>query len=98
MWWCVAVVVEHARVYQGDSRSLLLGDRNTDEQRAGQDLELAERNIRRLGEMSPRFSEIVGSLLMRFILVYDYGMGALELCELEGGEFSWRPGYRAPAG
>lgn len=72
----------------------------TNESRARQDLQLAERNIRRLQELSPRFSEIVGSLPVRFILVYDYGMGGLELCELEDGEFTWRPGYPrdAPAG
>jgi hypothetical protein len=73
---------------------------NTNEQRARQDLELAERNIRQLQEVSARFSELVGPLPLRFILVYDYGMGGLELCELEDGEFTWRPGYpqHAPAG
>jgi len=73
---------------------------NTNQERALQDLEVAEGNIRTLREASPRFSELVCSLPVRFILVYDYGMGGLELCELEDGEFTWRPGYphHAPAG
>ena len=73
---------------------------NTNEERARHDLEIAERNVRRLQQLSSRFAQIVGALPKRFILVYDYGMGGLELCELENGEFIWRSGYprQQPAG
>jgi hypothetical protein len=66
---------------------------NTNEERARNDLELAERNILLLQEESSRFARIAGELPRRFILVYDYGMGGLELCQLEAGRFSWRPSF-----
>ena len=66
---------------------------NTDERRARDDLERARLNLGRLHATSTRFSGIVGQRPMRLVLVHDYGMGGLELCELEDGRFTWRPGY-----
>src|SRR5262245_56437071 len=66
---------------------------NTTEVRARGDLELAERSIEYLEEASPRARRLVGSRSKRFVLLYDYGTGGIEICDYAAGALTWRPGY-----
>jgi hypothetical protein len=61
--------------------------------RALEELQRAQRNIARLSSSSSRFSAIVAGFPHLFILVYDYGMGGLWMCQIRGGEFEWYEGY-----
>ena len=63
------------------------------EARAHAELERAQRNIDELVSSSPRFSKIIGVIPRVFVLVYDYGMGGLWMCELRDGNLTWHEGY-----
>lgn len=62
-------------------------------ERAAAELDRAARNLARLRSASPRFAALTESLPEHIILLYDYGMGGVELCELNSGVLEWRPGY-----
>jgi len=46
-----------------------------------------------LNDASEEFKMLVAKLPVRIVVLYDYGMGALELAEFNNGEFSWHDGY-----
>ena len=49
----------------------------------------AEQAVTALLEASPELAEVVGDRPRRFVLLDDYGMGAIELARYESGEFRW---------
>jgi len=49
--------------------------------------------IQGLKEASDKFKSMVAGLPVRIVVLYDYGMGALEIAESINGEFIWHDGY-----
>ncbi len=62
-------------------------------QRATQELDRAVHNLAGLRSASPRFAALTDGLPEHIVLLYDYGSGGIELCELNQGVLEWRPGY-----
>jgi len=62
---------------------------NTTEESVLNDLEHARMLIDALIEESPSFASIVKGRKRRFVLIDNYGMGAIELCSLVGGSLVW---------
>ncbi len=71
---------------------------NTTEQTALNDLKAAENTLEDLIAESPKFASIVKDLPRRYILVHNYGMGAIELCRLAEGKLIWAKGFPAVKG
>jgi hypothetical protein len=61
--------------------------------RANEELERAVRNYDRLRDASVRFRTLTESYEPSFVLLYDYGMGGIELCRWRDGEIVWKDGY-----
>ena len=66
---------------------------NTTEQTALNDLEVAENTLNDLVLESPAFASVVKDRPRHFVLVYDYGMGGVELCRLIDGSLVWAKGF-----
>jgi hypothetical protein len=60
---------------------------------AREDLRRAEAAFKQLSQVTPQLQALVASSRLRFELEYDYGMGALLLCTLEGDRLHWAPGF-----
>lgn len=53
------------------------------------DLELARSTVTELRETSPEFDGLVGQRLVEYLLLDDYGMGAVHLAVLTPHGFAW---------
>ena len=67
---------------------------NITEQTALSDLERAKNLLDVLIEESSSFASLVNGLARRFVLIDDYGMGAVELCRLVNGALIWAKGVQ----
>ena len=65
---------------------------NTTEQTALSDLENAKNLLAALIKGSSSFASLVMGRAHRFVLIDDYGMGAVELCRLVDGALIWAKG------
>ncbi|MEZ4333312.1 MAG: hypothetical protein R3F35_16235 [Myxococcota bacterium] len=64
---------------------------------AAAELDRAAEQFCRLCERSTRFAKAVSGMEPQFVLLYDYGMGGIEICERNGDELTWRKGYPGAA-
>ncbi|MCA1568610.1 MAG: hypothetical protein LC803_23780 [Acidobacteria bacterium] len=71
---------------------------NTTEQTALSDLRVAENILNDLVAQSASFASVVRNRPRHFVLVYDYGMGGVELCCLIDGSLEWAKGFPAGEG
>jgi len=62
------------------------------------DLRVAENSLNDLVSESPAFVSVVKNQPRHFVLVYDYGMGGVELCRLIDGTLIWAKGFPAGEG
>ena len=62
---------------------------NTTEQTALSDMKVAENTLNDLAAESPAFASVIKDRPRHFVLVYDYGMGGVELCRLIDGSLVW---------
>jgi hypothetical protein len=53
----------------------------------------AQEMLWELKKSSERFTTLVEGLPVRNVVIYDYGMGGLEIAESISGEFTWHDGY-----
>ncbi len=65
---------------------------NATGQTALSDLDRAKNLLDALIKESPSFASLVKERARRFILIDDYGMGAVELCRSVDGELIWAKG------
>lgn len=65
---------------------------NTTEQTALGDVDNAQNLLNALIEESSSFASLVKGRARRFVLIDDYGMGALMLCRLIDGALIWAKG------
>ena len=68
---------------------------NTTEQTALSDFKVAENTLNDLVGESLAFASVVKNRSRHFVLVYDYGMGGVELCRLIEGSLVWATGLPA---
>jgi hypothetical protein len=66
---------------------------NVTADRARADISLAEEAFLEFGANSERFAQLTGGKPPIFILLHDYGMGAIELCRKTGCGLEWAEGY-----
>ena len=62
---------------------------NTTEQTALSDFKVAENTLNDLVGESPAFASVVKNRFCHLVLVYDYGMGGVELSRLIEGSLVW---------
>lgn len=66
---------------------------NVTEATAREDLDRARGTLGGLREASPEFDAVVGSRFIEYVLVDDYGMGAVHLAAWGSDGFTWLPGF-----
>ena len=71
---------------------------NTTERTALSDFQVAESTLNDLIAGSSAFASVVKNCPRQFVLVYDYGMGGVELCRLVDGSLVWAKGFAVGGG
>jgi len=66
---------------------------NVDRNKAEQIISKATELLNALKDTSEAFNKLVANLPVHIVVLYDYGMGGLEIAESLNGEFSWHAGY-----
>lgn len=66
---------------------------NVDHNKAEQVISRASDLLNILKDASKTFNSLVAKLPVRIVVLYDYGMGGIEIAESLNGEFSWHAGY-----
>jgi hypothetical protein len=61
------------------------------------DLLRAHDAIERLSASSPAFREFMETVTVHYVLIYDYGKGAIDLCREESGGLRWAAGFVPPS-
>ena len=62
---------------------------NVDSDRASGEILRAQAVYEYLRNSSTQFARIVEQFTPRFSVVFDYGMGAVEICHLKNGKLAW---------
>jgi hypothetical protein len=60
---------------------------------ATEDLERARAIVDNLLETDPRFVQLIGERRVQYLLLDDYGMGAIHVCTLSGDTLRWEAGF-----
>ncbi len=66
---------------------------NVDRNKAEQVISRGSDLLNILNSASNTFNNLVAKLPVRIVVLYDYGMGSVEIAESLNGEFSWHAGY-----
>lgn len=53
----------------------------------------AKEKLSLLQASSSKFKHAVSGLVIRIVVLYDYGMGGIEVAEWNNGKFQWHKGY-----